>query len=103
MAFEIKNSGKPRQVRGTSAYKYRNLFALGILAASGFTWFLYEQLPATKRLTEKIYSGYWDRTPEEKYRIEMIKRNLNPDTKDLMLKRAEILSQNPDPIKRIEI
>lgn len=42
MAFEIKNTGKPRQVRGTTAYKYRNWFAFGVLAASGFTWFLYE-------------------------------------------------------------
>lgn len=42
MAFEIKNSGKPRQVRGTTAYKYRNLYAFGVLAVSGLSWWLFE-------------------------------------------------------------
>lgn len=42
MAFEIKNPGKPRQVRGTPAYKYRNWFAFGVLAFSGLTWGFYE-------------------------------------------------------------
>ncbi|XP_025405915.1 uncharacterized protein LOC112680128 [Sipha flava] len=100
MAFEIKNPGKPRQVRGTNAYKYRNLFVFGVFAFSGLSWFLFEQLPTTKRLKEKIYSGYWDRTPEDNYRLEMIKRNLNPDMKDLMAKRAELSKKEPIvPIK----
>jgi hypothetical protein len=42
MAFEIKNPGKPRQVRGTNAYKYRNLFVFGVFAFSGLSWFLFE-------------------------------------------------------------
>ncbi|KAF0760337.1 Uncharacterized protein FWK35_00021361, partial [Aphis craccivora] len=83
MAFEIKNSGKPRQVRGTTAYKYRNLYVFGVFAVSGLSWFLFEQLPSTKKLNEKIKNGYWDRTPEENYRLEMIKKNFNPDTKNL--------------------
>jgi len=42
MAFENKNSGKPRQVRGTTAYKYRNLYVFGVFAVSGLSWFLFE-------------------------------------------------------------
>lgn len=44
MALEnnIKPPSKPRQVRGTVAYKYRNLFAFGVLACSGFSWFVFE-------------------------------------------------------------
>lgn len=60
-------------------------------------------MPATKRLKEKINNGYWDRTPQEEFRLQMIKRNLNPDIEDLMHKRSEILSQNPDPIEIIEV
>ncbi|CAH1726521.1 unnamed protein product [Aphis gossypii] len=101
MAFEIKNSGKPRQVRGTTAYKYRNLYVFGVFAVSGLSWFLFEQLPTTKKLNEKIKNGYWDRTPEENYRLEMIKNNFNPDTKNLKERKEEILSKNEDfvPIK----
>lgn len=64
---------------------------------------MFRLLPTTRRLKDKINSGYWDQTPEEKYRLEMIKRNLNPDRSDLMLKRAEILAQNPDANENIEI
>lgn len=60
-------------------------------------------MPYTKKLKERINSGYWDRTPEENYKLEMIKRNLCPDTKDLMQRRAEILSRNEDPIEKIQI
>jgi len=58
-------------------------------------------LPYTKKLNEKIKNGYWDRTPEENYRIEMIKNNLNPDTKNLMQRRKEIMSKTEEfsPIK----
>lgn len=63
-------------------------------------FFFYRQLPSTKRLKEKIYSGYWDRTTEDNYRLEMIKRNLNPDMKDLMAKREELSKKDPIvPIK----
>ncbi|XP_026804830.1 uncharacterized protein LOC113548247 [Rhopalosiphum maidis] len=101
MAFEIKNSGKPRQVRGTTAYKYRNLYAFGVLAVSGLSWWLFEQLPSTKILNEKIKNGYWDRTPEENYRLEMIKKNLNPEIKNLKDRKDEIMSKKEDfiPIK----
>jgi len=42
MALETKNSGKPRQVMGTTAYKYRNLYVFGVFAVSGLSWFLFE-------------------------------------------------------------
>lgn len=42
MAYEIKKPSKPRQVRGTTAYKYRNWFVFGIFAASGLSWLLFE-------------------------------------------------------------
>ncbi|KAL5233887.1 hypothetical protein ACI65C_001327 [Semiaphis heraclei] len=93
MALETKNSGKPRQVRGTTAFKYRNLYVFGVFAVSGLSWFLFEQLPSTKILNEKIKNGYWDRTPEENYRLEMIKNNFNPDTKNLMQRKKEIMSK----------
>lgn len=69
-------------------------------------WFVlflfYRQLPATKRLEERINNGYWDQTPEEKQRIEMIRRNLNPDTKNLLLKKADIMSKS-EPFEPIKI
>lgn len=64
--------------------------------------YFYRQIPYTKKIVERINSGYWDRTPEEEYRLEMIKRNLSPDTKDLMERKKEIMSKS-DPIKTIEI
>lgn len=67
-----------------------------------FYLFLFRQLPYTKRVTERIYSGYWDRSPEANYRLEMIKRNLNPDSKDLMKRKADILAKN-EPIEPIKI
>ncbi|CAI6360504.1 unnamed protein product [Macrosiphum euphorbiae] len=101
MAFETKNSGKPRQVRGTTAYKYRNLYVFGVFAVSGLSWFLFEQLPSTKKLNEQIKNGYWNRTPEENYRLEMIRKNFNPDTKNLKQRKDEVLSKKDDfsPIK----
>lgn len=63
----------------------------------------YRNLPKTKKLKERINNGYWDRTPEENYRLEMIRNNLSPDTKDLMRRKAEMLSRNEDPIEQIQI
>lgn len=101
MAFEIKNSGKPRQVRGTTAFKYRNLYVFGIFAVSGLSLFLFEQLPSAKKLNEQIQNGYWDRTAEDNYRLEMIKNNFNPDTKNLKQRKEEIMSKKDDftPLK----
>lgn len=63
--------------------------------------FFYRQLPSTKKLNEKIKNGYWDRTPEENYRLEMIKKNFNPDTKNLKDRKEEIMSKKENfvPIK----
>jgi len=60
-------------------------------------------LPSTKRVKERIYSGYWDRTPEDQYRLEMIKRNLNPDTKDLLRRKEELMTRKEDPLEQIQI
>jgi len=66
-------------------------------------FYFYRNLPSTKRLKERINSGYWDRTPEEEYRLEMIKRNLNPDTKDLLHRKNELMTRKEDPIEPIKI
>lgn len=63
---------------------------------------VFRQLPLTKKLVERINSGYWDRTSEEQYRLEMIKRNFNPNTKDLMQRKNELMSKS-DPIEPIKI
>lgn len=65
-------------------------------------FYIFRQLPSTKRLKERINSGYWNRTPEEEYRIEMIKRNLSPDTKDLIERKDKILATS-EPFTPIKI
>lgn len=66
-------------------------------------FYFYRNLPTTKKIKERIYSGYWDRSPEESYRIEMIKRNLSPDTKDLLRRKEELMTRKEDPITPIKI
>lgn len=61
------------------------------------------QLPASKKIVEQINAGYWDRSDEESYRLEMIRRNLTPDTKDLLRRKTELMSKKEDPPKMIEI
>lgn len=77
------------------------LFNLHIIKLNKFFFFC-RNLPFTRRIKERINSGYWDRTPEEEYRLEMIKRNLNPDSKDLLRRRDEILTKN-EPIEQLKI
>lgn len=64
--------------------------------------YVFRQLPLTKKLVERINSGYWDRTSEEEYRLEMIKRNFSPNTKDLMHRKNELMSKS-DPAEPIKI
>ncbi|XP_050525228.1 uncharacterized protein LOC126896466 [Daktulosphaira vitifoliae] len=103
MAIETRNSGKPRQVRGTPAYKYRNIFVFGTLAFSGLSWLIYDLLPPTKKLKERIQNGMFDRTAEQEHRMELFRRNLNPDQKDLMMKKAEIMYRKEDPPELIKV
>lgn len=57
MAYENKNSSKPRQVRGTTAYKYRNLFVFGIFAVSGLSWYLFEWVIFFLYFSLKMFTG----------------------------------------------
>lgn len=54
---------KPRKTKGTPFYKIRNIWAACVLAAGGFTWFLYELWPQTHKLKKDLKEGKLNDSP----------------------------------------